>query len=180
MQTEVGIFRSVTDAEAVVAELLKVGIPNQSITFLTGFADDKKLSDLRTTDAEPDGMGKTMGALLGGAAGAGAGLSIGTAAASLIVPGVGPIMAAGLGAAAALGLGGAALGGGLGDSTEHKLDEGVPRDDVTVYRTLLKEGKTLVLVSAESAQQATVARLAMQQGGTEDIAEARKQLHDAA
>src|SRR3954451_10084817 len=116
MHTEVGIFTSRNTAEQVAHELVSNGIPESSITFLTG--ENADLEHLSTTDTEPDGMGKAMGAFLGGAAGA----AIATPAASLLIPGVGPILAAGIGAAALLGSG-ATAGASLGAASETALDQ---------------------------------------------------------
>ena len=180
MQTEVGIFKSPGEAEPVVQELLHIGISRDSISLLTGVGDTAQVQELPTTDAEPDGMGRTVGAVVGGATGMGAGLYLGTAAASMIVPGVGAVLAYGLGAGAVLGLGGAAVGGSLGNAAEHELDQGIPRDDVEVFRQLLRNGRSLVVVNTESAEQATMVRLAMQQNGSESLDDARRQWHSAA
>ena len=100
-------------------------------------------------DAEPDGIWKAMGAVVGGAVGASAGLAGGAAVASLLVPGGGTVFAIGLGAAAALGLGGAAAGAKAGDVTEHALDVGVPKDEVQFYHDLLRQGRSLVMANVD-------------------------------
>jgi hypothetical protein len=180
MHTIVGIFRTRAAADQALNGVLKNGVPQQSIIFLTGDQAQAEIASVPTTDAEPDGMGKTLGSYVGGIVGAGAGLYLGSALASLVVPGVGPILAAGIGAAAALGLGGAAAGGTVGNATEHAMDEGVPKDDVVVYRELLKRGRSLLIVNLDSEEQADAARSVMQQNGTEDIETLRKNLPDAA
>ena len=180
MHTIVGIFRTRAAADQALNGVLKNGVPQQSIIFLTGDQPQAEIASVPTTDAEPDGMGKTLGSYVGGIVGAGAGLYLGSALASLVVPGVGPILAAGIGAAAALGLGGAAAGGTVGNATEHAMDEGVPKDDVVVYRELLKRGRSLLIVNLDSEEQADAARSVMPQNGTEDIETLRKNLQDAA
>jgi len=180
MQTIVGIFRTRAAADQALNGLLKNGVPDQSIIFLTGDQPQAQVSSVPTTDAEPDGMGKTLGSYVGGIVGAGAGLYLGSALASLVVPGVGSILAAGIGAAAALGLGGAGAGGTVGNATEHAMDEGVPKDDVVLYRELLKRGRSLVIVNTDSDDLAATARSVVQQNGTEDIETFRKNLKDVA
>ena len=175
MQTVVGTFRSRAAAEQSLKAILDMGIPPQSIIFLSGEQSVPGVATVPTTDAEAEGMGKAVGAVVGGAAGIGAGLSLGAAAASLIVPGVGTILAAGMGAAAALGLGGAVAGAKVGEATEHSMDEGVPKDDVFLYRELLKHGHSLLIVITDSGEEATTARSAMDRYGSEDIAAARKE-----
>jgi hypothetical protein len=142
---------------------------------MTGLDSAAETSSIATTDAEPEGMGKAMGELVGGAAGASAGLALGSALASLLVPGVGPIMAAGIGAAALLGLGGAAAGAKLGHESEDALDEGVPRDDVFLYRHLLKQGRSLVIVEAGNDHQISAANEILKRNGSEDIEAARQE-----
>jgi len=180
MQTIVGIFRTRVAADRALNGLLENGIPQQSIIFLTADQPKVEVASVPTTDAEPDGMGKTLGSYVGGIVGAGAGLYLGSALARLVVPGVGPILAAGIGAAAALGLGGAAAGGTVGNATEHAMDEGAPKDDVVIYRELLKQGRSVVIVNVDSDELAARARSVMQQNQTEDIETFRKDLRDAA
>ena len=180
MDTIVGVFRTRVAAAQALNGLLGNGVPQQSIIFLTGDQSQAEIASVPTTDAESDGMGKTLGSYVGGIMGAGAGLYLGSALASLAVPGVGPILAAGIGAAAALGLGGAAVGGTVGNATEHAMDEGVPKDDIVVYRELLKRRRSLVIVNVYSEELGDRARSLMQQIGTEDLEAFRKEIKDAA
>src|ERR1022692_1398169 len=133
MESVVGIFPSVVSAERAVQGLLSIGMTERSIVFLSsgsredsavGMLSDKELDRVPTTDAESDGMGMAMGALLGGAVGASAGLAGGEGRASLLVAGVGTILALGVGAATVLGLGGAAAGAKAGDAAEHAMGVG--------------------------------------------------------
>jgi hypothetical protein len=174
MHNLVGIFGECATADRAVRELLEAGIPQDRIMFLTGLDSAAQTASLPTTDAEPEGMGKAMGELVGGASGASAGLALGSALASLFVPGVGPIMAAGIGAAALLGLGGAAAGAKLGHESDDALDQGVPKDDVLLYRLLLQQGRSLVVVEAENDHQISTASEILRRSGAEDINEARQ------
>jgi len=65
---------------------------------------------------------------------------------------VGTIFAIGLGAAALLGIGGAAAGATAGEASEQAADTGVPKDDIFVYRELLKRGRSLVIANGIGAQ----------------------------
>jgi hypothetical protein len=180
MQTVVGIFASRAAAEDAVHALLADVLPDHAINFLTGKQSATAATSLPTTDAEPDGMGKALGAVVGGAIGAGAGFALGGMAVSLAVPGVGPILAAGLGAAALLGLGGAAAGAEVGEASETAMDEGVPKDDVFFFRDLLAHGKSLVIAKCDSETQAAEVREIFLQHGAEDFEELRKQWRPAA
>ena len=180
MESIVGIFSSRVAAEQAVRGLVARGLSLQSISLLSGEAGTAQIENLPTTDAERDGMGEAVGAVVGGSVGASAGLALGSAVASLLVPGVGTIFAIGLGAAALLGLGGAAAGAKAGDESEHAMDTGVPRDDVFFYRQLLKRGRSIVIAEVDHADQASAAREVFQQRGGEDVDAARKELQSVA
>ena len=149
--------------------MLATPISPQSIIFLSGEAGKAQVDSLPTTDAEPDGMGEAVGGLVGGVVGAGTGLSIGSAIASLFVPGVGTIFAIGLGAAALLGIGGAAAGATAGEASEHAADTGVPKDDVLIYRELLRRGRSLVIANVEDNDLASAATTIFHRLGAEDV-----------
>jgi hypothetical protein len=184
MWSKVGIFASPAAAKRAVEGLLAIGAPQQSIAFLSrdrnaGALPEKELDNIPTIDAERDGMGKAIGALLGGGVGVSAGLGGGAAVASMLVPGVGTIFAVGLGAAALLGLGGAAAGAKLGDESEHALDTGVPKDDVVLYHQLLRRGDSLVIVNVDDEDLAEQAQKIFQREGGEDFDAARRGLEAA-
>jgi len=143
MQTSVGVFSTRADAENAVRELLNVNIPADSITFMT--------PEIGADDSA--GFAKGMGAYVGGAVGGGAGLSIGVAAASLAIPGIGPILAIGIGAAALLGLGGAAVGGKAGSAIDSALEEEAQQQnpEATFFRKVLKEKHSVIVVRTEDA-----------------------------
>ncbi len=180
MQSVVGVFTSCAAADKAVREMLQQGIPPQSLIFLTSEQLPQQVEQVPTTDTEAHGMGKAIGAFVGGVVGASAGFGLGSAVASLVVPGVGTILAAGIGAASLLGLGGAIAGEEIGDRSEDAMDQGVPRDDVLLYRELLKRRRTLVIANLHADDMPETARTIMQQNGAENIDEARKEIRKAA
>jgi hypothetical protein len=189
MESVVGIFHSVASAQQAVEGLLRAGVSKESIVFLSTespentavrVSTEERLDSIPTTDAEDDGMGKAVGALMGGAVGASAGLAGGAAIASLLIPGVGPIFAIGLGAAAALGLGGAAAGAKAGDVAEHEMENGIPKDDVQFYHAALRRGHSLVIANVDSEDHLEKARKIFKQNGSEDVDALRKELRKAA
>jgi hypothetical protein len=175
VQTLVGIFSSPRAAEEAAKGILAVGVPAEQLTFLCCQPPEEKIESIPTTDAEQPGMGKALSTYLGGVIGAGVGLGVGSAVASLVLPGVGPVLAVGFGAAAALGVGGAAVGSKLGEESEEMLDQGVPRDDVLFYRELLKQGRSLVIASADSDEMATAIRLVLRRHGAHDVDGTRRE-----
>jgi anti-sigma B factor antagonist len=144
VETLIGVFVSLPCAQSAVSELQQLGVPQDAITFLTADAE------LAQTNAS----GKVLGALLGGMFGGTAGLSLGAAAATLVVPGVGPVLAIGIGAAALLGLGGASAGAALGSSTVQQPDNKVVSssspEDAQFFRTVLIKGRSVVIVRTDS------------------------------
>jgi hypothetical protein len=179
MHNVIGIFLECERADLAVREVLQAGIPQERIIFMSDLDAAAQAESLPTTDAEPEGMGKAMGEYLGAVTGASAGLAMGSALASLFVPGVGPIMAAGIGAAAVLGLGGAAAGAKVGHASEDAMDQGVPKDDVLLYRGLLKQGRSLVIVEAENEHQISTSAEILKMNGSEDVDESRRKWRTA-
>ncbi len=169
MEGIVGVFRDRANAEHAVNDLRRIGQPENSIVFLTPQATDAELAEVPTTNAESPGIGKAISTVVGAAIGGGAGMGLGSALAAMVVPGVGPILAAGLGAGALLGIGGAATGAALGSASEEALDTGIPIDELSRLRYLLKTGRTLVVVAANSKDKEEQVRALFNSFGAEPL-----------
>ena len=209
METRLGIFHSVADAEQVIAELVSRDIPRDSLILLSTLspqrsgagsfatAEEPKVSQSATaasgraaTERELDKVaqpakaagsaGKNSGEAIGATVGATAGFTAGATVASLMVPGLGLIFAIGLGAAALLGVGGAAAGAGVGNTLEKNVDMGFPPEEVDFYRQLLRQGKSLVIAKVRSGADTTTVQEAFRQRGSEDVDAARERLGKAA
>ena len=160
MKTVAGIFTSSADAERAVENLSAAGTPAEHISFLApGTTQEELDAAVPTTETEQPGMGKAIGTAVGGALGVAGGLHLGAAAASLLVPGVGPILAAGIVGAAILGAGGAATGMYAGEALEDNIATGLPHDELFVYEDALRGGRSVVLVVADDEVSEGVARL---------------------
>src|SRR5207244_12792798 len=96
------------------------------------------------------GMGRAVGGTVGGAIGVAAGATIGAAAATILVPGVGPVLAFGLIGAALFGGGGATAGALAGEALEEGIAQGLPHDELYVYEDALRKGRTVVIALADS------------------------------
>jgi len=145
VETAIGVFSSRDRAAEAVQQLLHAKVPQDSIVFLTRSEGDAKQA------------GKEFGATVGGFMGMATGMSAGVAAATLLLPGVGPIFALGFGAAALLGLTGAGAGAAVGKAVaEHHpvtpTPDGKCSEDVAFFREVLREGRSLVVVRTESAE----------------------------
>ena len=174
MSTVAGIFNSSAEAERAVEALRTAGIDDGRVSLLTPGTSQGQLDDVPTTETEQEGMGKAAGGVVGGALGVAGGLHLGAAAASLLIPGVGPVLAAGLVGAALLGAGGAATGMAAGGALEDSMAEGLPHDELFVYEEALRRGRSVVLVVADDEVSEGVARDLFKEVGAESVDAARE------
>jgi len=150
MEIITGVFESPDRAIDTVQKLRSLGLTDKQIGLVT--PEGKwPASGVRVpvTDTEDSGMGQAMGAAVGGAMGAAGGATVGLAAATLLVPGVGPVVALGVLGAVLLGASGAAVGAVVGDTFEETLGEGIPHEDIYLYEDSLRHGKSIVVVYAD-------------------------------
>ncbi|HYH84453.1 MAG TPA: hypothetical protein VEX60_03160 [Pyrinomonadaceae bacterium] len=174
MSTVAAIFNSRADAERAVELLGTAGVSEDRISLLTPGTSQQELDEVPTTETEQPGMGTALGGAVGGALGVAGGLHLGTVVASLLVPGVGPIIAAGLVGAALLGAGGAATGAAVGGKLEDSMARGLPHDELFVYEDALRRGRSVVIVVAEDDPQTIAARTVLEQTGAESVDAARE------
>ena len=175
MQVVTGVFKSENNAEAAVNQLKSLGIPDKRIGVVRpGSRPERLEAGVPVTDTEEPGMGRAMGAAVGGAMGAAGGATAGLAVASLIVPGIGPLIAFGMVGAGLVGILGAAAGSAVGDGIEEELGEGIPHEGIYLYENALRNGHSVVLAYAEDDDQARKAAKAMNDTGAEDLDSLRK------
>jgi hypothetical protein len=101
----------------------------------------------------------------------GAGLA--PAIASLLVPGVGPVLGIGILACALLGAIGAVGGAAVGATLESEVFKGLPEEELFVYEDALRKGRTVVVVMAED-DDANAVRGALEFAGAETVDRARE------
>ena len=174
MEPVVGIFSTRAAAENAIRQLQSAGIASNRINLLTPKSSEADIASVPTTDAEQPGMGEAIGGVVGGAVGAAGGLSLGTAAASLLIPGVGPVLALGIVGAALLGAGGVVGGALAGKALEEGMAQGLPVDELYIYEDALRQGHSIVIVLADEGDQAELARGIMSASGAESIDAARE------
>ena len=174
METVAGIFKTGADACRAAGYLKAAGIPDEHVIVLMPGVAEEELNAVPTTETEAPGVGAAIGGVVGGALGAAGGMSLGAAAATLFVPGVGPVIAVGLLGAALLGMGGAVGGAALGEALDASLVEGLPKDDLFVYEDALRQGRSVVITFISEGRQAEVVRKIIEQAGAEDIDSARE------
>ncbi|MEO8592245.1 MAG: hypothetical protein ABI759_02890 [Candidatus Solibacter sp.] len=173
MKTVAGVFASAQLAQRAAEVLQQVGIGDVNV-LLPG-APEAAVDSVPVSDGEQPGMGAALGGVLGGALGMAGGLGVGSAAAALIVPGVGPVLAFGLAAAALFGAGGAVAGAAAGAELETGTTTGIPADELFVYKDALRRGRAVLFVQAKDEDQAERAQVALSAAGAESIDAAREQ-----
>src|SRR5215475_192454 len=151
MQTVVGIFTSRAAAEHATEQLCRLGITRDQIHFLVPSAALEQPEQVPTSETEQPGMGPALGSVVGGAVGASSGMMTATVL-SVLVPGIGPVTAIGLAALSLLGLiGGAVAGAVAGGTLEETLANGLPKDELYIYKDALRRGRTVLVALAEDA-----------------------------
>lgn len=174
MSTVAGIFKSRADAERAAENLQTAGIDTDHINLLIPGTTDAELdAAVPTTETEQPGMGGALGGTVGAAMGTAGGATIGAALASLLVPGIGPVLAAGVIGAALLGAGGAVAGAAAGSKMEESV-EGLPHDELYVYEDALRQGRSVVIALTDDSTQSDAARSVLAQAGAESIDAARE------
>jgi hypothetical protein len=144
-RTIVRLYDNFSEAREAVANLVKAGFNNETISLVARDADGRLGSHLErsTTQveaAEPpesEEEGALTGGLIGGLAGMLLGLGI------VAIPGVGPVLAAGPLAAALMGAGAGSVTGSLIGSI---AEWDVPEAEAEYYAEQVRQGGTLVSV----------------------------------
>ncbi len=149
MYTAIGVFTSRERAEQTLKELLNAAVPRDSIAFLSRSEHEAM--------AVAKEVGEIAGGMTGGAVGMGAGLVVASLA---LLPGIGQVFAVGVGATALLGL----IGRKAGATVAHHLAKDVEQptqsadekvsEDAQTFVEVLKAGRSLLVVSTESAEMA--------------------------
>ena len=174
MEIVTGVFDTHELAVNAVHELQKLGLGNNQIGLVSPHDKTARPVRVPVTDTEDSGMGKAMGAAVGGAMGAAGGATLGLAAASILVPGVGPVLAFGLLGAALLGGTGAAVGAVVGDALEEGLGEGIPHEDIYLYEDALRHGRSVVVVYANEGKQTDDVREVLEKAGAANLDDLRE------
>jgi hypothetical protein len=170
MEAVTGVFRTESDARRAMDAIRSAGLPEDRITLLTpGHKTTPEPVPVNTT--EQSGMGKAIGAVLGGSAG----LSAGPLIVAALIPGVGPITAIGLLGGAVLGAAGAGIGAVTGGKMENAMTDGLPEDEFFVYEDALRKGRSVLIAMAEDETAAARFRELLKAEGAETVDAARDQ-----
>ncbi|HEV8610327.1 MAG TPA: hypothetical protein VGS98_09700 [Thermoanaerobaculia bacterium] len=175
MESVVGIFRSSEDARRAAEAQARAGVPRDRLSVLTPGSSEVEIhSRIPTTEAEPPGVGKALGGVVGGVFGATTGMGLGALAASLLVPGFGALAAAEMLGAVLLGAGGVAAGAAAGDKLDEKISRGLPKDELYLYEHALHSGHSIVFALVADEEEAERVRTALAAEGAESLDAARE------
>ncbi|HVI10132.1 MAG TPA: hypothetical protein VND65_17720 [Candidatus Binatia bacterium] len=192
MESVTGVFRSISAAQQTTDDLVRHDILRDSIVLLsreeprygakenTLVRSEQDLNSVPTSPASSSGAGKAHGAGLGATIGGAAGFTAAATAGVLMIPGLGTVFAIGMGAAALLGLGGAAIGAKLGETMENNVDTGVPPERVQLYRQILENGYSLVIVNVRGGSETAAVNEVLQQHGSQDLESVKREIGKAA
>ncbi len=173
MKAVTGVFASPSDAQRALSQFRDLGLVEDRVTLLTP-KDKKHEPDVPISSTEQPGMGKAIGALIGGAAG----LSGGPLLVAALVPGVGPITAIGLLGGAVLAAAGASVGAVAGGKAEDAMTDGLPEDEIFVYEDALRKGRSVVIAMAKDDAETAVFRELLKAEGAESTDAARRTMVD--
>lgn len=169
-KTVVGLMDTPAEAESVVRDLAQSCGCERSDIGLMARGPQSEATGATGATSEHSGSGSEMasGALKGAGTGAAVGgvLGLVAGAASLTIPGLGPLIAAGPIAAA---LGGAGIGAAAGGLIGALSNLGVPEEEAHYYAEGVQRGGTLVTLHARSDDVADCAAEVMRRHGAVDI-----------
>ncbi len=173
MEPVAGVFQSADAARRAAIDLRAAGFSPDELNVLFPGSSEEHIHSVPTSDTEQPGVGGAIGGVLGAALGMAGGFELCTAA-SLLIPGVGPVLAFGIAGAALLGAGGAVGGAVLGEAADNDSTAGLPADEVFLYEDALRQGRSVVIVMANGGGEAARARELLTEAGAESIDAARE------
>jgi MFS family permease len=173
MKTATGVFKSFSEADRAFCDLQAAGIPPSRINVLVPGLPSEVAESVPTTAAEQRGLGKGIGAVVGFVSGIALGPLAITAAAYVI--NLLELNTAGWFVASVLfGIAGGVAGAIVGGYLEDYLSEGMPKDELSVYKDALRQGRTILVVLAEEDEARQEARQILSRDGAESIDPARR------
>lgn len=170
----VGVFKTRADAEQCRSALIAAEIGKSRIHLLTPEVSKEELASIPVMEAEEPGMGKAIGAVVGGTVGLAGGFEVAEVLLALL-PGIGSVLAIGLSSAALLTALGAVGGGTVGGAFENSVFKGLPEEEFFVYKDALRQGRNIVIVTPNNRSEETLIRETLQAAGAESIDQARKE-----
>ncbi|HYG34179.1 MAG TPA: DUF3341 domain-containing protein [Clostridia bacterium] len=162
------LARDEAQASRIVDDLKNAGFSNNDISVL--LPDKSGTRDFAHEKHTKAPEGAITGAGTGGLAGGALGWLAGIGA--LAIPGIGPFVAAGPLVAA---LSGAAVGAAAGGIVGTLVGMGIPEYEAKRYEDRLREGRILLSVHSDNAEETRRAKDIFERAGAEDISTSREE-----
>jgi uncharacterized protein YcfJ len=157
------LARDDSQATHIVEDLKSAGFSSNDISVL--MADKRSTRDFANEKQTKAPEGATTGAVSGGVIGGVLGWLTGIGA--LAIPGLGPFIAAGPIMAA---LSGVAVGGAAGGIVGALIGMGIPEYEAKRYESMVKEGRVLVSVHSDNAEETRRAKAIFERNNADGIA----------
>lgn len=168
MKIITAIFDSSLKAHRARSQLRVSGFKKKQITLLTPVSSQVEVAATPTSDGEQPGMGRTIGVVVGAAAGLWGGSLLAILAALPLYSGKYLFL---LLTGALLG---AIVGALAGSALENALTKGLPRDELFFYQDELRDGRSVLVVSANRQRQLRIGRAVLEGSGASALNAARK------
>ena len=144
-KTVIALFEFETEANRAADELVENGFTREQIGIVAGHGLSRPEEHV---DATEDVEGKTMGALGKGIAYGGGLGAVAGGLATLLIPGVGPLI---IGGALATTLMGAGLGASVGGVMATLMQAGVDESDARLFESALRHGGVVLTLQTDEA-----------------------------
>jgi hypothetical protein len=166
MKAVVGIFSSPAAADRAAKDLLIAGLPPGNVRKLTPGSTERDVhSAVPTSETEQPGMGRAVGAVVGGVVGLTAALGVSAA----LQGGMGALSPTTWIVAVLCGILGAVIGGFAGGALEERLSTGLPKDEIYFYEAALRRGRSVVFAFASGGKQEEIAERVFERAGANSL-----------
>ena len=166
MRTVVGIFSSLAAADYALRDLVSAGVPRGNIRQLSPGSPEREIhTNIPTAETEQPGMGRTVGAVVGGVVGLLAALGV----SAVLDGGMGALGRTAWIVAALFGILGAVIGALASGALEDRLSTGLPKDEIYFYEEALRRGRSVVFAFVRARKQEETARRVLERAGASSL-----------
>lgn len=162
MQVVTGMFHFPADATRTADRLREIGIAQEQVRVVApGTSGEGLEGAIPVEETEGPGVGTVLGGLVGGV--------LALLLSPFFVSG-GPYAGIGrTGVTVIVGLGAVILGLVLGTRIERSATRGVPRDDLYLYEEALRQGRSILIATADAPTEAAAIRRELKAAGAEPL-----------
>jgi hypothetical protein len=166
MKTVVGIFSSPAAADRAVKDLVIAGVPPGNIRKLTPGSSEREIhSGIPMAETEQPGMGRAVGAVVGGVVGLTAALGV----SAVLHGGMDALGQTAWLVTGLCGILGAVIGALAGGALEERLSTGLPKDEIYFYEESLRRGRSVIFAFASGGKQKEIVRRVLDRAGANSL-----------